>query len=184
MPNDKHIQHLDGSVPFRRVLAASSLAGDSVKNKHGEELGSIIEIMIDLPSGRVAYAVLSFGGFLGIGNKLFALPWGMLTVDEDQKCFILDVNRTTLRTLQDLIRSSGRTWPIRGGVWKFTPITGASRTGSSRVRKKVILAGDPTFGASAPYMKDGGFISASSLPSGEIRARSRRLGSVVFPCLV
>lgn len=96
MPNDKHIQHLDGSVPFRRVLAASSLAGDSVKNKHGEELGSIIEIMIDLPSGRVAYAVLSFGGFLGIGNKLFAVPWGMLTVDEDQKCFILDVNRTTL----------------------------------------------------------------------------------------
>jgi len=96
MPDEKHIQHLDGSVPFRRVLAASSLAGDSVKNKHGEELGSITEIMIDLPSGRVAYAVLSFGGFFGIGNKLFALPWDMLTVDEDQKCFILDADRTTL----------------------------------------------------------------------------------------
>jgi sporulation protein YlmC with PRC-barrel domain len=92
----KKIQQLDASVPSRRVLAASSLAGDSVKNRHGEDLGAITEIMIDIPSGRVAYAVLSFGGFLGMGNKLFALPWSMLTVDEDRKCFVVDIDKTTL----------------------------------------------------------------------------------------
>ena len=52
--------------------------------------------MIDLPSGRVAYAVLSFGGFLGMGDKLFAVPWNALRVDEDEKCFILDMDKRTL----------------------------------------------------------------------------------------
>src|ERR1035438_756818 len=46
------------------------------------------EIMIDIASGKVAYAVVSFGGFLGMGEKLFALPWSTLRVDEDQKHFI------------------------------------------------------------------------------------------------
>jgi surface antigen len=54
--------------------------------------------MIDIPSGRVAYAVLSFGGFLGMGNKLFAVPLSALTVDEDEKCFILDVDQKTLES--------------------------------------------------------------------------------------
>lgn len=54
--------------------------------------------MIDIPSGRVAYAVLSFGGLLRMGNKLFAVPWSSLKVDEDEKCFILDVNKKTLES--------------------------------------------------------------------------------------
>jgi hypothetical protein len=60
---------------IRRVLGASTLTGDRVRNSAGDDLGKIEEIMIDLASGRVAYAVLSFGGFLGIGDKLFAVPW-------------------------------------------------------------------------------------------------------------
>jgi hypothetical protein len=52
--------------------------------------------MIDIPSGRIAYAVLSFGGVLHMGNKLFAVPWTALRVDEDEKCFILDVDKSTL----------------------------------------------------------------------------------------
>src|SRR5882762_2063499 len=52
--------------------------------------------VIDVPSGQVAYAVLSFGGFLGIGQKLFAIPWAALTLDEDRKCFMLDVDKSTL----------------------------------------------------------------------------------------
>jgi sporulation protein YlmC with PRC-barrel domain len=90
------IKKTDPDRKFRSVLAASTLAGDSVRNAAGEDLGKIDEIMIDIPSGRVAYAVLSFGGFLGMGNKLFAVPWSALKVDEDEKCFILNVDRQTI----------------------------------------------------------------------------------------
>lgn len=60
------------------VISASKLASGAVKNGDGETLGQIKEIMIDTSSGRVAYAVLSFGGFLGMGDKLFAIPWSAL----------------------------------------------------------------------------------------------------------
>ena len=69
------IKKTDPGKRFRNVLSASTLAGDSVRNPAGEDLGMIDELMIDIPSGRVAYAVLSFGGFLGLGDKLFAVPW-------------------------------------------------------------------------------------------------------------
>jgi len=80
----------------RRVLSAGTLAGDRVRNPAGEDLGKIEEIMIDIPSGQVAYAVLSFGGFLGMGNKLFAVPWKAMTLDEDAHEFILNVDKETL----------------------------------------------------------------------------------------
>jgi hypothetical protein len=64
--------------------------------------------MIDIPSGRVAYAVLSFGGILRMGNKLFAVPWEVLTVDEDQKCFILNVDRATLENAPGFDKDN---WP-------------------------------------------------------------------------
>lgn len=92
------IKKNDPGKKFRRVLAASTLEGDKVRNTAGEDLGKVDEIMIDIPSGRVAYAVLSFGGVLGMGNKLFAVPWSGLRVDEDEKCFILDVGKRTLET--------------------------------------------------------------------------------------
>jgi sporulation protein YlmC with PRC-barrel domain len=94
--NSEKIQHIDPSTPMRRVMSASSLSSDAVRNRLGEDLGAIKEIMIDVPSGQVAYAVLSFGGFLGIGQKLFAIPWAALTLDEDRKCFMLDVDKSTL----------------------------------------------------------------------------------------
>ena len=66
---------------YRRVMSASSLTGDRVVNLAGEDIGKINEIMIDTPTGRIAYAVLSFGGFLGMGDKLFAIPWSRLSLD-------------------------------------------------------------------------------------------------------
>src|ERR1035437_4265781 len=90
------IEKTDPDKKYRRVLAASTLAGDSVRNSAGEDLGKLDEIMIDIPSGRVAYAVLSFGGVLRMGNKLFAVPWSALKVDEDKKCFVLNVDKTKL----------------------------------------------------------------------------------------
>ena len=79
-----------------RVLAASAMIGARVRNHAGENLGKIDELMVDLDSGRIAYAVLSFGGFLGLGDKLFAIPWGALVLDEDEKVFILNVERELL----------------------------------------------------------------------------------------
>jgi sporulation protein YlmC with PRC-barrel domain len=98
----------DKSTRLRRVLSASTLAGDSVRNSAGEDLGKIEEIMIDIPSGRIAYAVLSFGGFLGIGDKLFAIPWSSLRVDEGDHQFILNVDRQTLESAPGFDKDN---WP-------------------------------------------------------------------------
>src|SRR6476619_4864133 len=78
------------------VLAADTLTGDKVVNHQKEDLGKIEHLMIDLANGRIAYAVLSFGGFLGMGDKLFAIPWSALTVDTDAKQVILDVDKKIL----------------------------------------------------------------------------------------
>ena len=81
----------------RRVLAADTLRGDKVVNLQNEDLGKIEHLMIDLGTGRIAYAVLSFGGFLGMGDKLFAIPWSALTVDTFEKRFILQVDKELLK---------------------------------------------------------------------------------------
>ena len=102
------IKKTDPDKRYRRVLSASTLDGDNVRNTAGEDLGKVDEIMIDIPSGRVAYAVLSFGGVLGIGNKLFAVPWSILRVDEDDKCFIMDVDKRTLENAPGFDKDN---WP-------------------------------------------------------------------------
>ena len=85
-----------GKTNFRRTLSSSSLTGDHVVNRAGEKLGKIEDLMIDVVNGRIAYAVLSFGGLLGIGDKLFAIPWTSLVVDEQNHRLILDVAKSTL----------------------------------------------------------------------------------------
>jgi len=79
------------------VLAADTLTGDKVVNFQKEDLGTIEHLMIDLESGRVAYAVLSFGGFLGMGDKLFAIPWSSLAIDTVEHQFILNVDKELLK---------------------------------------------------------------------------------------
>ena len=85
-----------GDGPGPQVMSAHTLEGNSVVNRQGETLGEIQDIMIDVPSGRVGYAVLSFGAFLGMGDKLFAIPWSVLTLDADNERFILDVPKERL----------------------------------------------------------------------------------------
>jgi sporulation protein YlmC with PRC-barrel domain len=82
---------------MQRVLAADTLTGDKVVNRQQEDLGTIEHLMIDMEKGRVAYAVLSFGGFLGMGDKLFAIPWSALAIDTNEKQFILDVDKDLLK---------------------------------------------------------------------------------------
>lgn len=65
------------------AVSAKFLESQEVVNAQGEHLGKIEDLMIDLQPGCIAYAVLSFGGFLGVGNKLFAIPWELLCVDNE-----------------------------------------------------------------------------------------------------
>lgn len=108
MQDQSKIKKTDPDKKYRRVLAASTLAGDQVQNSAGEDLGKVDEIMIDIPAGKVAYAVLSFGGFLGMGNKLFAVPWSALKLDEDKKHFILDVDKKKLENAPGFDKDN---WP-------------------------------------------------------------------------
>src|SRR5687768_12284127 len=76
---------LSSDGPGPQIMGADTLIGDNVVNTLGEDLGEIKEIMLEISSGRVAYAVLSSGGFLGIGDKLFAIPWSALKLDPANK---------------------------------------------------------------------------------------------------
>ncbi len=81
---------------IRKVLSADSLVGTTVKNVVEEDLGEIKSIMIDLTSGRIAYAVLSFGGFMGMGDKLFAIPWEAFSVSQQEEVLYLNVTKEKL----------------------------------------------------------------------------------------
>lgn len=80
-----------------QVMSASTLMDNPVKNPEGDDLGKIEEFMIDLDGGKIAYAVLSFGGILGVGDKLFAIPFNALKLDMDEECFVLDVDKDELK---------------------------------------------------------------------------------------
>ena len=89
-------------------MAAATLAGDEVRNDTDEKLGEITDIMIDVPTGRVAYAVMSVGGVLGVGNKLLAIPWSALRLDTGQKCFRLNATRERVENAQGFDKDH---WP-------------------------------------------------------------------------
>lgn len=86
------------SGPGPALMGADTLIGDSVINGQEEDLGDIKEIMLDMRTGQIAYAVLSFGGFLGLGEKLFAVPWQALHLDTVNKRFVLDIDKDRLKT--------------------------------------------------------------------------------------
>jgi sporulation protein YlmC with PRC-barrel domain len=85
-----------GLTPTRELMPAHALVGDPIVNPKGYALGRIEHIVLDVQRGRIAYAVLSFGGFLGLGEKLFAIPWNALTFDADRHRFILNIERGVL----------------------------------------------------------------------------------------
>jgi sporulation protein YlmC with PRC-barrel domain len=86
-----------GAGPGPALMGADTLLGNDVYNTAEEDLGDIKEFMIEMSTGRIAYAVLSFGGFLGMGDKLFAVPWEALRLDTQNHRFVLDVNQETLK---------------------------------------------------------------------------------------
>ena len=105
-----------GPGPY--VMGASTLEGDSAFSSDDEEVGKIKEIMLEVESGRVVYAVMSCGGFLGIGDKLLALPWPALTLDTTHKCFVLNVSAEKVRHAPGFDKSH---WPAMADIgWATT----------------------------------------------------------------
>lgn len=98
----------DNSGPGPRLMGADTLIGEDVYNHQDEDLGDIKEIMLDMRHGQVAYAVLSFGGWLGMGDKLFAVPWQALQLDTANKRFLLDVSKDHLKNAPGFNKDN---WP-------------------------------------------------------------------------
>jgi sporulation protein YlmC with PRC-barrel domain len=89
-------QHNLEARETRHLIAADKVEGTTVYNRTGDKLGRIESVVLDKMSGKVAYAVLSFGGFLGIGDKHYPLPWGMLKYDTNLGGYAVDLDKKVL----------------------------------------------------------------------------------------
>jgi hypothetical protein len=98
-----------------------------VMNPAGENLGKLEDLMLDFDNGRVAYGVLSFGGFLGMGDKLFAIPFQALRRDSDRNAFVLDVDKEKLKKAPGFDKdnwpnTADRTWGTQvHSFYGYTP---------------------------------------------------------------
>jgi len=80
----------------RRLIASNKVEGTPVFNRAGERLGEVYNFMVDKVSGQVAYAVMSFGGFLGLGESYHPLPWKALAYDVELGGYVVDIDRDRL----------------------------------------------------------------------------------------
>jgi len=90
------------------IVKAEEVIGVDVQNAKGEDLGTINTLVLDKRAGFVRYVVLSFGGFLGMGDKLFALPWEILSYNEARDCFVLDIPQEKLKNAPGFNKNQ---WP-------------------------------------------------------------------------
>ena len=112
------------------LIASDRVEGTAVYDAHGKRIGKVERLVIDKASGCVAYAVLSFGGFLGIGADHYPIPWPMLDYDEKLGGYRVDITEEQLKNAPEN-RTRGKLgaseWgPRRGGPW----LLGATRTGA------------------------------------------------------
>ena len=96
-----------------RLIASDKVEGTPVYNPAGERIGEVYNFMVDKYSGRVAYAVMSFGGFLGIGQKYHPLPWRMLTYDTDLTGYVVDLDQEMLKGAPSFARDEVPDWGSR-----------------------------------------------------------------------
>lgn len=106
----------DPSDTSGRLIAGEKVTGTTVYNRAGEKLGSVEDIMLDKFSGKTCYAILSFGGFLGIGDRYFPIPWEKLTYDTNMGGFVVDIDKHTLENAPSYQQTENARWddPVWG----------------------------------------------------------------------
>ena len=110
-----------------KALPVSALTSDEVETQDGEKLGTIKDFVIDLEQGRIAYAVLSFGGIFGIGRKLFAVPWQAFRLRGHT--LVLDVKKEMLKKAPGLDEDQLPPWsesPLKPGGPDAAQVPGRS----------------------------------------------------------
>lgn len=146
-------KHTRSTGPGPALMGADTLIGDSVVNGQDEDLGDIKEIMLDMQTGQVAYAVLAFGGFLGIGEKLFAVPWQALHLDTANKRMVLNVDKERLKNAPGFDKHD---WPDMSDTGWATGIHNFYGTDPHR-------AGAPSMG---PGTTTGGMTGSAGMGAG------------------
>ena len=96
-----------------RMMTASKLLGSKVQNQQDETLGQIDDIVFDVPRGAVAYVAMASGGFLGLGERLFAVPWSALTYDAGRGCFVLNAQKESFEHAPGFDKDH---WPTDAGA--------------------------------------------------------------------
>jgi hypothetical protein len=87
---------MENAYKTTSLIAGSKVTGTNVYNTAGENIGSIYDVMIDKHSGNVAYAVMSFGGFLGMGSEYHPLPWSTLKYDIGKEGYVVNLSKSML----------------------------------------------------------------------------------------
>ncbi len=96
-----------------RLIASDKVEGTAVYNRQDEHLGTVHNFMVDKASGRVAYAVMSFGGFLGMGQSYHPLPWRALKYDASRAGFVVDLDRSQLQKAPSYTADDQPNWSDR-----------------------------------------------------------------------
>ena len=94
------------------LIASDKVEGTAVYNSQGERMGTVKDFMVNKRSGQVAYAVMSFGGFLGIGESFHPLPWKVLTYDTGKGGYVVDLTRQQLEGAPTYTSSGLPDWSI------------------------------------------------------------------------
>jgi len=140
--------------PGPALMGADTLLGNDVVNGQDESLGDIKEFMIDMRSGNIAYAVLAFGGFLGMGEKLFAVPFQAFKLDTENHRFVLNVDKADLKHAPGFNKDA---WPDMADVAWAKDIHSFYGIDPQTVRV-------PTRGPDAPAVRIGGGAGISTDP--------------------
>lgn len=98
-----------------RLIASDKVEGTKVRRPNGATVGEIMRVMIDKRTGQVAYAVMSFGGFLGIGSDFYPLPWDRLTYNPRLDAYELDITEEQLRKAPKFDKGAASNWSAEEG---------------------------------------------------------------------
>lgn len=106
------------------AILASKVKGTSVYNDKGDKIGTVEDIVLDKQSNQIMFAALGFGGFIGIGEKYYPVPWSMLDYNEDKGGYVVPLSKDTLENapsydLKDLIKHDGTLGDIRETSYSY-----------------------------------------------------------------